>query len=173
MIKQTAAKIFVQHKLKGHDFNNQSFSFAFKNSRSVLVLMPEDDSDFHFAIDILTYLDKLKKEILIITNDFRVSLLPLPFRGKTLGHGIKDINKIDLPSKGFISKLSKKKFDTVIDLNRKEQLFYIYVSGIVSVEISIGFTKNFADKVYNLQIDNSETNPKISYENLLNCLKML
>ena len=39
--------------------------------------------------------------------------------------------------------------------------------------VSIGFAKSFADKVYNIQIANSETNPKISYENLLNCLKML
>jgi Family of unknown function (DUF6913) len=173
MIKQTAAKIFVQQKLKKHNFNNQSFSFVFEKSKSVLVLMPEDDNDFHFAVDILSYLDKIKKEIFILTNDFRVSLLPLPFRGKTLGHGIKDVNAINLPSRGLVSKLLKKRYDALIDLNRKEQLFYIYVSGIVEAEISIGFTKNLADKVYNLQIDNSETNPKISYENLLNCLKML
>jgi hypothetical protein len=43
----------------------------------------------------------------------------------------------------------------------------------MSAAVSIGFANSFADKVYNIQIVNSETNPKISYENLLNCLKML
>jgi Family of unknown function (DUF6913) len=173
MLKQTAAKFFIQLKLKKSNFSNKSFSSAFKNSSSILILMPEDDKDFQYAVNILSYLDKLKKEIFILTNDYRVSLLPLHFRGKALGHGIKDINQMDLPSKRLLSELLKKKFDTLLDLNRKEQLFYIYVSGIVNAEMSIGFTKSLADKVYNLQIVNSETNPKISYENLLNCLKML
>ncbi len=173
MLKQTAAKFFIQFKLKKSNFSNKSFSSAFKNSSSILVLMPEEDKDFQHAIDILSYLDKLKKEIFILTNDYRVSLLPIHFRGKALGHGIKDINQMDLPSKKLLSELLKKNFDTLIDLNRKEQLFYLYVSGIVNAEMSVGFTKSFADKVYNLQIANSETNPKISYENLLNCLKML
>lgn len=173
MLKQTAAKFFIQHKLKKSNFSNKSFSSAFKNSNSILILMPEDDKDFQYAIDILSYLDKVKKEFSILTNDYRISLLPLHFRGKALGHGIKDINKMDLPSRRLLSDLLKKKFDTLLDLNRKEQLFYIYVSGIVNAEVSIGFTKSLADKVYNLQIANSETNPKISYENLLNCLKML
>ena len=173
MLKQIAARFFIQHKLKKSNFINKSFSSAFKNSNSILVLMPEDDKDFQYAIDILVFLEKLKKDILILTNDYRVSLLPLHFRSKALGYGIKDINKIDLPSKGLFSKLLKKQYNALLDLNRKEQLFYTFVSGIVSAAVSIGFAKGFADRVYNIQIVNSETNPKISYENLLNCLKML
>ncbi len=86
---------------------------------------------------------------------------------------MKDINKIELPSKRLTSYLTKKQYDALLDLNRKEQLFYTFVSGIMRAAVSIGFAKSFADKVYNIQIVNSETNPKISYENLLNCLKML
>jgi hypothetical protein len=173
MLKQTAARAFIQHKLKKSNFSNKSFSYAFKNSNSILVLMPEVDKDFQYSTEILVFLEKLKKEILILTNDYRVNLLPLHFRSKALGHGLKQINKIDLPSKGLLSKLLKKKYDVVLDLNRQEQLFYTYVSGVIGADVSIGFSKSFADKVYNIQIANSETNPKISYENLLNCLKML
>jgi len=172
-LKQKAARFFIQHKLRKSSFTNKSFSSVFNNSNSFLVLMPEDDKDFHCALDILTFLEELKKEIFILTNDYRVSLLPLHFRSKALGHGLKDINKINLPSKGLLSKLLKKKFDAVLDLNRKEQLFYIYISRIVNAAVSIGFKKVLADKVYNLQIANGASNPKISYENLLNCLKML
>ena len=173
IIKQKAAKIVVNLKLKKGDFDNQSFSSAFKSSNSFLVLMPVDNKDFQYAVNILDYLEELKKDYSILTFDYRVSLLPLRFRERALGHGIKDINKIDLPSRRLISNLTKKKYDALLDLNRKEQLFYTYVSGIVSASVSIGFAKSFADKVYNIQIANSETIPKISYENLLNCLKML
>jgi len=172
-LKQTAAKFFIQHKLKKNNFSNKSFSYAFKNSNTILVLMPEEDIDFKYSRDILVFLEKLKKEILILTNEYRVSLLPLHFRSKALGHGLKEINKIDLPSKGLLSKLLKKKYDVVLDLNRQEQLFYTYVSIVMGADVSIGFAKSFADKVYNIQIANSESNPKICYENLLNCLKML
>jgi hypothetical protein len=173
IVKQKAAKIFINLNFKKGEFDNQSFSSAFKGSNSFLILMPDDDKDFQYAVNILDYLEELKKDYSILTFDYRVSLLPLRFRKKTLGHGMKDINKIELPSKRLTSYLTKKKYDTLLDLNRKEQLFYTFVSGIMSAEVSIGFAKSFADKVYNIQIVNSETNPKISYENLLNCLKML
>ena len=173
MLKQKAAEIFVNLKLKKGEFDNQSFSSAFKSSNSFLILMPDDDKDFQYAVNILDYLEELKKDYSILTFDYRVSLLPLRFREKAFGHGIKDINKIELPSRRLTSNLTKKKYDVLLDLNSKEQLFYTYISGIVSAAVSIGFAKGFADKVYNIQIANSETNPKISYENLLNCLKML
>ena len=173
MLKQNIARFILNRKLKKDAFDNQSFASAFKNANKILVLMPEDDKDFQYAIDVLAYLESLKKELFIITYDYKVSLLPFQFRGTAISHGIKEINEINLPSKKFISSLLKKKFDAIIDLNRKEQLFYIYLSGLISARIRIGFTKKFADRSYNLQISNSETNPKISYENLLSCLKML
>ena len=173
IVKQKAAKIFINLNLKKGEFDNQSFSSAFKGSNSFLILMPDDDKDFQYAVNILDYLEELKKDYSILTFDYRVSLLPVRFRKKAIGHGMKDINKIELPSKRLTLNLIKKNYDALLDLNRKEQLFYTYISGMVSAAVSIGFAKDFADKVYNIQIANSETNPKISYENLLNCLKML
>ena len=95
------------------------------------------------------------------------------YKSKAFGHGLNDINKINLPSKRMILKLLKNKFDVILDLNRKEQLFYSYITGKISAKIRIGFTKRLSDKTYNIQISNNETNLKISYKNLLNCLKML
>ena len=173
MFIQEAARIIVRLKLRGSKFNEQSFSEAFNKSRSILVLMPEDEDDFKCSIDVLSFLEELKKEIVILTNDFRVSILPFNFRGKSIGYEIKDINRLKLPSRAMISKIDKKKFDAVIDLNRTEQLYYSYITIIADADLRVGFTKKFADKMYNLQVLNDETNAKISYKNLLNCLKML
>lgn len=173
MIKEKAAKFVVDQMLKKSDFKEQSFSSAINNSISFLVLMPEDDQDFRYSLDVLVYLHEKKKEILVLTTDYRVSLLPIYLRRFAIGHAMKDTNKINLPSKELISKLSKRRFDAVIDLNQKEQLFYSYVSGIVNAKLRIGFKKFLADKTFNIQIANDGTNPKISYKNLLNCLRML
>ena len=173
MIKEKAAKFVVNQMLKNTDFKEQSFSSVIKNAISFLILMPEDERDFRYSMDVLTYLYENKKEVMILTSDYRVSLLPIYLRRYAFGHAVRDTNKINLPSKELISKLLKRRFDAVIDLNQKEQLFYSYVSGIVNAKVRIGFTKLLADKTFNIQISNNETNPKISYKNLLNCLRML
>ncbi|MCK5700111.1 MAG: hypothetical protein KAI29_03125, partial [Cyclobacteriaceae bacterium] len=173
MIKEKAAKFVVNQVLKKSNFQEQSFSSVINNSITFLVLMPDDDLDFKYSMEILKYLHENKKEVLILTSDYRVSLLPIHLRRFAFGHAIRDTNKINLPSRVLISKLLKRKFDVVIDLNQKEQLFYSYVSGIVKLKVRIGFKKLLADKTFNIQIANNETNPKISYKNLLNCLRML
>jgi hypothetical protein len=173
LFKQKVAGFIIRNNFKKNRFKNQSFSSAFVNANSFLVLMPEDEDDFQYAVGIIDYLEKNKKDFFILTFDYRVSILPYKYRGKAIAHGIKDVNKIDLPSKKLISNLKKKNFDAILDLNRKEHLFYIYISCAMSASVSIGFTKNLADEIYNLQIANSETKAKISYENLLSCLKML
>lgn len=173
MIVEEIAKIIVKQKFKKSHFNVQSFSEAFNKAHSILVLMPEDEGDFRCSIDVLSFLEELKKDIVIVTNDFRVSILPINFRGKSIGYEIKDINRLKLPSKKMITRIEKKKYDAVIDLNRNEQLYYSFITVIAKAGLRIGFTKNFADKIYNLQVLNDETNAKISYKNLLNCLKML
>lgn len=173
MFIEQIARIIVKQKFKRNHFDEQSFAEAFNNSRSILVLMPEDETDFQCSVDVLSFLDDLKKEIFIVTNDFRVSILPFHYRAKSIGYEIKDINKLKLPSRSMVSKIEKRKYDAVIDLNRQEQLYYSFVTIIANAGLRIGFKKDFADKIYNLQILNDETNAKISYKNLLNCLKML
>jgi len=173
LFKQKIAGFMIRNKFKKHSFKNQSFASVINNATIFLILMPGDENDFQYALNVLEHFQHNKKDFFILTNDFRVSTLPFKYRAKAISYGIKDINKIDLPSKKFISILEKKEFDVVIDLNRKEELFCIYVACAVNAMVSIGFTKNLADKIYNLQIANNETNPKLSYENLLSCLKML
>ncbi len=172
-LKDQAASLVISKRFKKHQFNNQSFTSAFENAKSFLILMPEDEREFQYAFTILDHLESKKKDFYVLTYDYRVSVLPFKYRNRAISHGIKDKNKIDLPTRRFLSSLKKKNFDAILDLNRKPQLFYIYVCCIVKAEVSIGFKKKFADRVYNLQISSSETNPKISFENLLSCLNML
>lgn len=172
LIKENLSRFLISKKLKNIVLNEQDFSEALKRTGSFVVLMPEDEKDFRASYVVLEYLEQLNKSIKILTRDYRISLLPAKFRNKAMEFGISDLNKLDLPSHKLIEKLSEMRFDGVMDLNRKDDLFYSYASNIINARIRIGFTKKGADKFYNFQISNNDLESVESYNNFLNCLKM-
>ncbi len=172
LIKENISRFLISRRLKNIVLNEQDFSESLKRSGSFLVLMPEDEKDFRASYLVIEHLEHLNKSIKILTRDYRISLLPAKFRNKAMEFGISDLNKLDLPSHKLIEKLSEMKFDGVIDLNRKDDLFYSYVSNLVNARIRIGFAKKGADKFYNFQISNNDVESEKSYSNFLNCLKM-
>lgn len=171
-IKENLSRFLISKKLKNIVLNEQDFSEALRRSGSFLILMPEDEKDFRACYIVLEYLEHLNKSIKILTRDYRISLLPAKFRNKAMEFGIADLNKLDLPSHKLIEKLSDMKFDGVIDLNRKDDLFFSYASNLVNARIRIGFSKKGADKFYNFQIANNDVESELAYSNFLNCLKM-
>ena len=172
LIKENVSRVLISRKLKNIVLNEQDFSEALRRSGSFLILMPEDEKDFRASYIILEYLEHLNKSIKILTRDYRISLMPAKFRNKAMEFGIADLNKLDLPSHKLIEKLSDMKFDGVMDLNRKDDLFYSYASNLVNARIRIGFSKKGADKFYNFQITNNDVESELAYSNFLNCLKM-
>ncbi len=171
-IKEKAAKFIVNQKLKEHKFGALDFSTIFKRSYSFLVLMPKDEKDFWFAVEVLNFLKESKKNVTAMTNDFRVSLLPSAYKVSAVEHGINDKTKLELPTKKFLNRIKKMQFDVVIDTNRQQVLFYNFLANFVNPPVRIGFSGENADKYFNLQIVNNKSEPEISYQNLLNCLKM-
>lgn len=172
-LKDQAAKLVISRKFKKPEFVERDFTSIFDKSFSFLVLMPKDERDFHYAINILNFLRENKKTVTIVTYDFRVSLLPPAFKPNVIEHGINDISKINLPSKKLIDRIEKIRYDVVIDANREEVVFYNFITRHVNAKIHFGFMRENSDKYFNLQIINNESSPEISYRNLLNCLKML
>ncbi len=172
LIKEKTAEFIISKRLKNNVRNELSFSSALKRCGTFLVLMPEDEKDFRSSFAVLEYLEQINKTIKVLTKDYRISLLPAKFRSKAIEINFSDINKINLPNHKLTNKLQEMKYDGIIDLNRKENLFFSYVANIVSGKIRIGYAKKGSDKYYNFQISNSETDSVKSYNNFLNCLKM-
>lgn len=171
-IKEQAAKFIINRKLKEHKFDEVDFSRIFKRSYSFLVMMPKDEKDFRHAVEVLNFLRESKKNVITMTEDFRISLMPSVFKVSAIGHGINDKTKLELPTKKFLTRLNKMQFDVVIDTNRQEVLYYNFIANFVNPHLRIGFSGKNADKYFNLQIVNDKNEPEISYQNLLNCLKM-
>ena len=171
-LKNKIAEKVVDKQLKTQTFEPHTFTDFFNKAFTFFVAMPEDDRDFTYSLPILSFLAEYKKSAMVMTKDFKVSLLPQKFRGRAVEYNDRDKNKWNLPTKRLADKLSEMQFNVSIDLNRQENLFYSYSSNLVQSPLRIGFAKPDSDKFYNLQILNQEDNPEISYENFLNCLKM-
>ncbi|NWF90051.1 MAG: hypothetical protein HXY50_11400 [Ignavibacteriaceae bacterium] len=171
-MKEKLAGLIVSNKYKSEQYTTRSFRDFFKKSFSFLVLMPDNDTDFHYAIEVLKGLSLYKKHATVFTQEFRANLVPIKYRPQVIEYTDKDIGRLFIPSKKLMEKLASMRFNAILDLNRKENIFCSIVSNLVNAPVKAGFQKNNADKYYNLQIVNKEENPELSYKNYLNCLEM-
>jgi len=171
-LKERAARFIVKKRVPVAEFNQRNFSSIFAKTYSFLVLMPANESDFRFVFPILEYLREQRKNIVVMTYDFRVSLLQPYFKTNAIEHGLRDETKLSLPAKKLLEKLSSMRFDVVIDTNREEILYYSYVAKSLNSQVKIGFARSDSDKYFNLQVINKQNDPEASYKNLLDCLKM-
>jgi len=171
-LKAKAAQLFVKWQVKELQPVYQSFTGFFSKSFNFLVLMPHDETDFHYSIEVVKFLQEQEKVPHIFTYDFRISLIPMKLRQHIIDYNLSDINKLKLPSRRLIDKLSTMYYNAVFDLNIKENLFGSYVTSFVNSPIKVGFQKEDSDKYYNLQIINRAEKAEISYKNFLNCLRM-
>ncbi|MDR3627501.1 MAG: hypothetical protein P4L45_11740 [Ignavibacteriaceae bacterium] len=171
-IKLELGYIIVNKRIKHYKLEQKSFNNLLKDSDRFLILMPANEAHFHNAIEVLKSLDKLNKNPVVFTQDFRVNMLPAKYRQGVIDFGIADINKFNLPTTKLEKRIREFEFDAVIDLEKDENLFNSILACLVKAKVSVGFKKRNSDKFYSLQIDNIEDNPEIIYKNLLNCLQM-
>ena len=171
-LKEKIEELLVKNKLKDFEIKEHNFREFFKRSFNFCIIMPEEDSDFNHSFTILNYLDENRKSVTVFTHDYKVNLLPTKFRQKAIGYTIEDVNKLHLPSKRINDKLDQMRFQTVIDLNRRENLFCRYIINRINAPYKMGFVTGNPDKFYNIQVINKNSEAENSYKNLLNCLKM-
>jgi len=171
-VKEKLAGLIVGKKFKSEHYTTRSFKDFFKKSFTFLVLMPDNDTDFHYAVEVLKGLSFNKKHATVFTQEFRANLVPIKYRPQVVEYTSRDIGRLYIPSKKLMEKLTSLRFNAILDLNRKENIFCSVVSSMVNAPIKVGFKKSNADKYYNLQISNIEENAELSYKNYLNCLEM-
>lgn len=171
-VKDKIARFVVNRKLKHIENKNLNFANVFAKSYNFLIILPEEEKDFHHSQQVLSFLEENRKNSTILTRDFRVSLLPSKFRFRVIEYNLRDINKLNLPGTKLTEKLSSLHVNVVIDLNRSYNLFCSYACSLVNAEVRVGFAKESSDKFYNLQIVNNDEPAELSYKNFLNCLQM-
>lgn len=171
-VKEKLAGLFIGKRIKSDHYTTRSFRDFFKKSFTFLVLMPDNDTDFHYAIEVLKGLSANRKHATVFTQEFRANLVPVKYRPQVVEYTDKDMGRLYIPSKKLMEKLTSMRFNAILDLNRKENIFCSIVAGMVNAPFKMGFQKSNADKYYNLQIINKEESAEISYKNYLSCLEM-
>ncbi|MEI7812316.1 MAG: hypothetical protein WCJ01_07815 [Ignavibacteria bacterium] len=163
--------VVFQFYLKRNTAAN-NFSSLLKESKDILVIMPDNDVDTNSALEFADKLIPLGKKITLLERDKRISLIQSRRKIPMIEYGIIHFNKIGLPTRELILKLKEKKFDVVIDLNTTENLFLSLLANLANAKYKIGFSREKSEDFYNMILINNERNPALSYRNLLNSLKM-
>ena len=171
-VKEKLAGFIVRKKSRAEYYTTRSFRDFFKKSFTFLVLMPDNDTDFHYAIEVLKGLSENKKHASVFTQEFRANLIPVKYRPQVIEYTNRDIGRLYIPSRKVMEKLTALRFNAILDLNRKENIFCSIVASMVNAQIKMGFQKVNSDNYYNLQIRNKEESPELSYKNYINCLEM-
>lgn len=172
MVKEQIASYIVKRKLKKKLIPEISFNRLFRDAVSILIIMPGNESDFYSSMKLLKIFDEYNKDVILLTHDFKVSLLPIKFKSHVIDYGLSDISRLQLPSRSLTEKLKQVKVNVVIDMNRDDNIFYSYSANLVNSPLRIGVKKKNSDLYYNLQFVDYIDNSEIFYENFLHFLQM-
>lgn len=172
LIKKYIAGYIIKKEIPQRNEISIPFGQAISRSHNFLLIMPEDEYDFFYSIQLTKFLEAQRKVITIFTYDFKIGLIPEKHKYRFIEIGINDKTKLELPSVTLRNKLKESQFDVVIDLNRKENSFHSFASQLPNSQFRIGFQKKDSDKYYNIHFVDKEENGEISYKNFLNFLKM-
>lgn len=171
-VKEKIANLITSRFSKTDHHTIKSYKDFFKKSFTYLVLMPDNDADFHYAVEVLKGLSSHRKHATVFTREFRANLVPMKYRPQVIEYTEKEIGRFNTPSKKLMDRLSSLRFNVVLDLNRKENLFCSIVTAKINAQFKVGFKKSGADKYYNVQIVTRDDNVEQTYKSFLSSLEM-
>jgi len=170
-------KLRISHYLIHKNYlrkRNEPFSFnkIISNATDFLIIMPSEENDFYHSLELIKYILIHKKNISLFLPEYRYSLLPEKEKFKIISYHEKQKTRFNLPEKSLGNRLRAKEFDIVIDLNKKEDVFFSAVSNLVTAKLRMSFVKERSEDYYDLQIANSIENSEQIYRQFLSYLQM-
>lgn len=154
--------------------SNHLVNFNGKISQSIdfLFIMPGNEHDFRNSLELVRYFLIHNKNITLILPEHRVNLIQEKEKYKFITYNMLDFSKLKLPVKTLIDKIRKQDYDVTIDLNYRENPFYIALTVLSKAGIKVGFSNEKTDLYLGLQFFHSSTNVEAVYRNFLNFLRM-
>lgn len=171
-IKNFFAKTYLLFLMKNEKKNQFTFNGFYKNSESVLIIFPENESVINEALEVLPSFTEKKSDLTLLIKEEIANKIADIKNFNVITYTPKDESYLKLPNFSVKNKLRHKNYNLVVDLNLKPDYFAINCIKTVKSEWKLGFYNKFTEKIFNIQIKNSSIEPKISYKNLLNCLTM-
>jgi len=171
-LKRKIAHYLIRRKYLRKNIQQLVFTNIISDSHDLFIVMPKEDKDFFHSLDILKYYQIHKKVITLFLPEYKYSLIPEKEKFKFISYHPHQVTRFNLPDKNLVSRLTGKEFDIVIDLNRKENVFFSAISNIVQSKIRVSFEKELSGRYYTMQITDKQSEPELSYRSFLSYLKM-
>ena len=171
-LKRKIAHYLIRRKYLRKNIQQLVFTNIISGSHDLFIVMPKEDKDFFHSLDILKYYQIHKKVITLFLPEYKYSLIPEKEKFKFISYHPHQVTRFNLPDKNLVSRLTGKEFDIVIDLNRKENVFFSAISNIVQSKIRVSFEKELSGRYYTMQITDKQSEPELSYRSFLSYLKM-
>lgn len=148
------------------------FKTAISAAKNILVILPSLEADFSASLEVARYLQIHKKEITLFISELKHEAIGSNQDFKLLSYHPAQISWFFLPDKKLITRLTAKKFDAVIDLNRQEDTFSSCIANAVQSGMRVGFHKNRSNEYYNLLYESKQSEPAAAYSKFLEHLSM-
>jgi|BarGraIncu00222A_1022003.scaffolds.fasta_scaffold07352_2 hypothetical protein len=171
-LKKYFAHLIVRKKYLKKNASAICYNGFLTNSHNILIIMPKQDKDFFFALDILRYYQIHKKNITLFLPEHKYNAVPEKEKYKYISYSLYQITQLNLPNKNIRKKLKDIEFDAVIDLNRVEDIFFSAVANLVKSKMRVGFKRGLMDNYYNLVIDQKQDDPEIAFRGFLAFIQM-
>ena len=171
-LKLKLARFIVSKKYLKKNLEPIVFNNVITQAVYFLVILPENEKEFHHSLELLRFLNIHRKSITIFLPEHKYNLVPEKEKYKLIAFDPLHKSRLNLPAPMLINSLHDKTFDVVIDLNRRENIFFSAVANIVHSKLRIGFNKENSGIYYNFLLSDTQNNPEVAYRNLLNFLQM-
>jgi hypothetical protein len=171
-LRRKYAHFIIKRKYLRKSNEPIDFKTAISGTKDVLVIMPGLETDFSASLEIIEYLQIHKKEVTLFISELKHEAIQSKQNSKFLSFHPTQISWFFLPDKKLLARLAEKRFDAVIDLNRKEDTFFSCIANAVQSGIRVGFRKNNSDGYYNLLYESKQSEPAVAYSKFLEHLSM-
>jgi hypothetical protein len=171
-LKKRLAHFIIKKKYLKKVTEAICFNGFITKSHNLLIIMPKEDKDFFYALDILRYYQIHKKNITLFLQEHKYNPIPEKEKFKFISYSLIQINRLNLPNSDLIKRLKEKDYDAVIDLNRTEELFFCAIANIVKSTIRVGFKRGVMNDYYNLVIDQKQEDPEVAFRGFLTAIQM-
>ncbi len=171
-LKLKLARFIVRRKYIKKNLEPIMFNKAISSSVDFFVILPGSDAEFYHSFELLRYLIIHRKSVTLFLPEHKYNLIPEKDKYKFIAFNPLQKNKLNLPDASLIQLLETKTYDVVIDLNRKDEIFFSAVANIVNSKMRISFNKENSSPYYNFLFADNQQDPEVAFRNMLNFLQM-
>lgn len=157
-------------KSKNNHLSTVHSSFI-SGSHRILIIDSEFETDNTILNSLLAEFIVNGKEVTLLLAANKFNSIHQSSSVQLITYSPLDKTFFNFPKTYLLEDVTEREYDIVIDLNKEENLFALFILKKVKSNYRLGYAKKNADKFYNFQIMD-EIKSENSDKNLLNCLKM-